>query len=178
MIDPRAFLRSLFDAAIAAAVPAKVVPAHLPTPPKGRTIVLGAGKASAAMAQAVEDHWPGPLDGLVVTRYGHAVPCQRIEIVEAAHPVPDAAGATPPRRILELAAGAGPDDLVLCLISGGGSALLALPAEGLTLRRQAGGQPRAARLRRRHRRDEHGAQAPLGDQGRPARRRRLSGRAW
>ena len=108
-------------------------PAHLPAPPKGRTIVLGAGKASAAMAKAVEDHWPGPLEGLVVTRYGHAVPCKRIEIVEAAHPVPDAAGEAAARRILDLALGAGPDDLVLCLISGGGSALLTLPSEGLTL---------------------------------------------
>jgi hydroxypyruvate reductase len=85
------------------------------------------------MARAVEEHWPGPLEGLVVTRYGHAVPCERIEIVEAAHPVPDAAGEAAARRILELARGAGPDDLVLCLISGGGSALLALPADGLTL---------------------------------------------
>lgn len=123
----------MFDAAVEAALPARIVPAHLPTPPEGRTIVLGAGKASAAMARAVEDHWPGPLEGLVVTRYGHAVPCKRIEIVEAAHPVPDAAGRAAAGRILELARGAGPDDLVLCLISGGGSALLALPAEGLTL---------------------------------------------
>jgi hydroxypyruvate reductase len=123
----------MFDAAVAAALPARIVPPHLPAPPQGRTIVLGAGKASAAMAKAVEDNWPGPLEGLVVTRYGHAVPCQRIEIVEAAHPVPDAAGEAAARRILELARGAGPDDLVLCLISGGGSALLALPAEGLAL---------------------------------------------
>ena len=78
----------MFDAAVAAALPARIVPRHLPAPPRGRTIVLGAGKASAAMAKAVEDHWPGPLEGLVVTRYGHAVPCARIEIVEAAHPVP------------------------------------------------------------------------------------------
>ena len=109
------------------------MPPHLPPPPKGRTIVLGAGKASAAMARAVEDNWPGPLSGLVVTRYGHGVPCQRIEIVEAAHPVPDAPAQDAARRILELAASAGPDDLVLCLISGGGSALLALPADGITL---------------------------------------------
>ncbi len=131
----RAFLRALFDRAIAAALPARVVPAHLPRPPKGRTIVLGAGKASAAMARAVEDNWPkdAPLSGLVVTRYGHGVPCSRIEIVEASHPVPDAAGANAARRILDLAKNAGPDDLVLCLISGGGSALLALPADGLTL---------------------------------------------
>jgi len=131
--DERTFLRALFDAAIAAADPAKVVPTHLPPPPKGRTIVLGAGKASAAMAKAVEDNWPGELSGLVVTRYGHAVPCQRIEIVEAAHPVPDEAGRAAARRILDLAKTAGPDDLVLCLISGGGSALSALPAEGITL---------------------------------------------
>ena len=123
----------MFDAAVAAALPARTVPGHLPAPPKGRTIVLGAGKASAAMAKAVEDHWPGPLGGLVVTRYGHSVPCKRIQIVEAAHPVPDAAGEAAARRILDLALGAGPDDLVLCLISGGGSALLTLPSEGLTL---------------------------------------------
>jgi len=128
-----ALLRAMLDAAIAAALPDRIVPAHLPPPPKGRTIVLGAGKASAAMAKAVEDHWPGPLEGLVVTRYDHAVPCRRIEIVEAAHPVPDAAGRAAAERILALARSAGPDDLVLCLISGGGSSLLALPAEGLTL---------------------------------------------
>jgi hydroxypyruvate reductase len=133
IVDQRAFLRSLFDAAVAAALPDKIVPRHLPKPPKGRTIVLGAGKASAAMAKAVEDHWPGPIEGLVVTRYGHAVACRRIGIVEASHPVPDAAGEAAARRILALAKGAGPDDLVLCLISGGGSALLALPADGLTL---------------------------------------------
>jgi hydroxypyruvate reductase len=131
---PRDLLRAMFDAAVAAALPARIVPPHLPPPPpKGRTIVLGAGKASAAMAKAVEDNWPGELQGLVVTRYGHGVPCRRIGIVEAAHPVPDAAGSKAAERILELAHGAGPDDLVLCLISGGGSALLALPAEGLKL---------------------------------------------
>ena len=131
----RTLLQSLFAAAVDAALPSRVVPSHLPPPPKGRTIVLGAGKASAAMAKAVEDHWPAgaPLSGLVVTRYGHGVPCRSIEIVEAAHPVPDAAGADAARRILALAQSAGPDDLVLCLISGGGSALLALPAPGLTL---------------------------------------------
>jgi hydroxypyruvate reductase len=131
--DPRALLRAMFDAAIAAALPERIVPPHLPHPPKGRTIVLGAGKASAAMAKAVEDHWPAPIEGLVVTRYGHAVPCDRVEIVEASHPVPDEAGRAAAGRILELARSAGPDDLVLCLISGGGSALLALPAPGLTL---------------------------------------------
>src|SRR5215218_4793788 len=130
---PRDLLRAMFDAAVEAALPGRIVPRHLPPPPEGRTIVLGAGKASAAMAKAVEEHWPGPLEGLVVTRYGHAVPCERIEIVEAAHPVPDAAGRAAAERILGLARTAGPDDLVLCLISGGGSALLALPATGLEL---------------------------------------------
>jgi len=131
--DPRTLLRRMFDAAIAAAQPALCVPPHLPPPPKGRLIVLGAGKASAAMARAVEGAWPGPLEGLVVTRYGYAVACQRIEIVEAAHPTPDAAGLAAARRILALAEAAGPDDAVLCLISGGGSALLPLPLDGLTL---------------------------------------------
>lgn len=131
--DPRAFLTDLFDAAVAAAAPEKVLPPHLPDPPRGRTIVIGAGKASAAMARAVEDHWPGPLEGIVVTRTGHGVPCERTEIVEASHPVPDERGYDAARRILALAGEAGPDDLVLCLISGGGSALLTLPAPGLTL---------------------------------------------
>ncbi len=124
---------SLFDAALAAADPARCVAPHLPSPPKGRTIVVGAGKAAAKMARAVEDHWPGPLMGLVVTRYGHGVPCDRIEVVEAAHPVPDAAGQRAAARILEMVQGLSADDLVLCLISGGGSALLALPAPGLSL---------------------------------------------
>jgi len=132
-LEPRHVLRSMFDAAIAAAQPALCVPSHLPPPPKGRFIVIGAGKASAAMARAVEDHWPGPLEGLVVTRYGYAVPCSRIEIVEANHPVPDAAGLRAAQRILALARSAGPDDTVLCLISGGGSALLPLPLDGLSL---------------------------------------------
>jgi len=109
------------------------IPRFLPAPPRGRTIVIGAGKASAAMAQALEAHWPGALAGLVVTRYGYAVPCARIEIVEAAHPVPDAAGLAAAGRILDAVQGLGPDDLVICLISGGGSALLALPGAGLTL---------------------------------------------
>jgi hydroxypyruvate reductase len=123
----------MFEAAIAAAQPAVAIPPHLPQAPKGRFIVIGAGKASAAMAKAVEDVWTGPLEGLVVTRYGYAVPCQRIEIIEAAHPVPDANGEIAARRIRDIVAGAGPDDLVLALISGGGSSLLALPAEGITL---------------------------------------------
>jgi hydroxypyruvate reductase len=130
---PLELLRALFDAAIASAQPAVVVPPHLPEPPAGRLIVIGAGKASAAMARAVEDHWSGPLEGLVVTRYGYAVPCERIEIVEAAHPVPDAAGLEAGQRMHALVSGLTPDDLVLCLMSGGGSALLPAPAPGLTL---------------------------------------------
>lgn len=127
------FLRRLFAAATAAADPAHCVPAHLPAERSGRLIVVGAGKASAAMARALEDHWPGPLEGLVVTRYGFAVPCSRIEIVEAAHPVPDTAGQVAALRILERVSGLGPDDHVLALISGGGSALLAAPAAGIVL---------------------------------------------
>jgi hydroxypyruvate reductase len=132
-MSPREFLRSLFDAALAAADPVRCVAPNLPPPPKGRTIVVGAGKAAAKMAHAVEAHWPGPLAGLVVTRYGHGVPCARIEVIEAAHPVPDAAGQQAAARILGMVQGLTSDDLVLCLISGGGSALLALPAPGLTL---------------------------------------------
>ena len=131
--SPPSLLRALFDAAIAAAQPALCVPPHLPAPPKGRLVVVGAGKASAAMARAVEDHWPGPLSGLVVTRYGYRVPCERIEVVEAAHPVPDAAGEVAARRMLALVQGLTADDLVLCLISGGGSSLLPLALPGLTL---------------------------------------------
>ncbi len=132
-LDPQALLRRMFDAAVASAQPALCLPAHLPTPPKGRTIVIGAGKASAAMAQALEAHWPGPLEGIVVTRYGYEVPCQRIEIVQAAHPVPDAAGVDAARRILRAVENLTPDDLVIALISGGGSSLLVAPAPGLTL---------------------------------------------
>jgi hydroxypyruvate reductase len=131
--DDRDILRRLFAAAIGAVDPLTILAPHLPSPPKGRTIVLGAGKAAAAMAKAVEDHWPGALSGLVVTRYGHGLPCQRIEVVEASHPVPDAAGQQAARRILAMAGGLTKDDLVLCLISGGASALLAIPGEGLTL---------------------------------------------
>jgi len=132
-MQPTQLLRAMFDAAVARAMPDKCVPPFLPQPPKGRTIVVGAGKAAATMARAVEDHWQGELSGLVVTRYGHHVPCRRIEVVEAAHPVPDIAGREAAERILKMVQGLSADDLVLCLISGGGSALLALPAPGLTL---------------------------------------------
>jgi glycerate 2-kinase len=130
---PQVLLRQMFDAAIASAQPSLCVPPHLPAPPRGRLIVVGAGKASAAMARVVEEHWSGPLSGLVVTRYGYAVPCERIDIVEAAHPVPDEAGMHAAERMLERVGALHEDDLVLCLISGGGSALLPLPAPGLKL---------------------------------------------
>lgn len=132
-IDHRLQLCSLFDAAVAAAQPALCLPPHLPTRPKGRTIVIGAGKASAAMARALEDHWDGPLEGLVITRYGYEVACERIQIVQAAHPVPDAAGLRATQRIQELVSGLTADDLVIALISGGGSSLLVAPGDGLTL---------------------------------------------
>jgi len=132
-LDPRTLLRRMFDAAIASAQPALCLPPHLPAPPTGRTIVVGAGKASAAMAQALERHWPGPLEGLVVTRYGYAQPCTRIEIAQAAHPVPDEAGLLASRRIAQKVTGLTADDLVIALVSGGGSALLVAPAPGLTL---------------------------------------------
>lgn len=135
--DPRQLLRALFDAALAAAAPETVLPPFVAAlraqAPRGRTIVVGAGKAAAAMARAVETHWPGELSGIVVTRYGHGVTCERIEVVEAAHPVPDAAGAGAARRVLESVRGLSEDDLVICLLSGGGSALLALPADGVGL---------------------------------------------
>ena len=137
---PREFLETLFRAAVTRAMPLHNTAASLPEPPKGRTIVIGAGKAGGSMAQAVEAFWPpdAPLQGLVVTRYHHTPPrpeglVQRIELVEAAHPVPDAAGLLAAQRILAMVQGLTPDDLVLCLISGGGSALLTLPADGLTL---------------------------------------------
>jgi len=131
--EPRALLQAMFHAAIEAAQPSHCIPPHLTPAPRGRLIVIGAGKASAAMAQAVEQHWPGPLSGLVVTRYGYGVPCERIEIVEAAHPVPDQAGMAAAQRMLALVGHLSPEDTVLCLISGGGSALLALPLPGVTL---------------------------------------------
>lgn len=142
---PRAFLEHLYQAAVLRALPLHNTAAHLPAPPKGRTIVIGAGKAGGSMAQAVEALWPAdaPLEGLVVTRYHHIPPRpaglpKRIEIVEAAHPVPDAAGLEAAQRILQMVQGLTKDDLVLCLISGGGSALLTLPAEGLSLEDKQG----------------------------------------
>src|SRR5258706_6092998 len=129
----RELLMSLFRAAVQGADPMRNVPPHLPPVPRGRTLVIGAGKASAEMARAVEANWKHRLEGLVVTRYGHKVPTTQIEIVESAHPVPDEAGRDAAARMLRLVRDLSPEDLVLCLISGGGSALLPLPAEGLTL---------------------------------------------
>jgi len=133
ILDERRLLRRMFDAAVESAQPAHALPSCLPDPPRGRTVVVGAGKASAAMARALEEHWRGALRGIVVTRYGHAVPCERIDVVEAAHPVPDAAGVDAARRVLAAVAGLSRDDLVIALISGGGSALLTLPAQGVSL---------------------------------------------
>jgi hydroxypyruvate reductase len=131
--DPRALLRALFDAAVAAADPWLTVAKHLPEPPKGRTIVVGAGKAGGTMAAAVEANWQGPLEGLVVTRAGHGAPTRQIRVVEGGHPQPDAAGVAAAREILSKVQGLTRDDLVLGLFSGGGSALLSLPAVGITL---------------------------------------------
>ncbi len=130
--DPENFLRSCFDLAVAAADPMKTIPAALPVRPKGRVVVIGAGKASARMAEAVEHIW-GPCEGLVITRYGYGRPTQGVEIVEAAHPVSDDAGIQATKRMLDLLQGLGPNDLVLALISGGGSSLLCAPPEGMDL---------------------------------------------
>jgi len=129
----KALLKQMFDDAVTAASPATCLPPHLPDPPRGRTVVVGAGKAACSMARAVEQQWHAPLSGLVVTRYGHGLPLEHIEIVEAGHPMPDDAGQRAAARMLELVSDLGADDLVLCLISGGGSALLSLPARGLSL---------------------------------------------
>ncbi|MEG3619543.1 glycerate kinase [Magnetovibrio sp. PR-2] len=133
MPKPQELLERMFQAAVKAAQPSQCVPAHVPQSPKGRTVVVGAGKASAAMAHALEQAWDGPLSGLVVTRTGYGIPTQRIEVVEASHPVPDQAGVEASGRILDLVSNLTSDDLVICLISGGGSALMSLPAPGITL---------------------------------------------
>ena len=132
----RRLLLDSFQAAVAAADPARTVPPHLPAPPRGRTLVVGGGKAAASMAAAVEAHWPAgaPLSGLVVTRYQHSLPTQRIEVIEASHPLPDGRGEAAALRMLDLASQLGQDDLLLVLISGGGSSLLAAPVAGVTLK--------------------------------------------
>ncbi|MBD2836807.1 glycerate kinase [Pseudomonas sp. JM0905a] len=133
-LDPKAFLRDLFATAIAAAHPRQVLADHLPADRSGRVIVIGAGKAAAAMAEVIEREWQGEISGLVVTRYDHGADCKKIEVVEAAHPVPDAAGLETAQRVLKLVSGLQESDRVIFLLSGGGSSLLALPAEGLTLK--------------------------------------------
>lgn len=133
MDNPKAFLTSLYQAAVAAADPLTGLRAHLPSPPRGRTVVIGAGKGAAQMAQALETLWPGPLQGLVVTRYGHAAPCKTIEVLEAAHPVPDAAGLQAAERLMAAVQGLTAEDLVIALICGGGSALLPAPPAGFGL---------------------------------------------
>ena len=132
-MDPKELLIQSFHAAVAAADPLKILPRHLPAPPSGRTLVIGAGKAGASMALAAERHWPAgaSLEGVVITRHGHGLPTKRIEVIEAGHPVPDEAGEAGAREILRRVKSLGPDDLLLALISGGGSALLSLPAEGV-----------------------------------------------
>ncbi len=125
-------VKAMFNAAVQQALPLNTMPAHMPKPPRGRTIVVGAGKASAAMAQVFEQNWQAPLEGLIVTRYGHGVPCTKIEIVEASHPVPDDAGTKAAARMLQMVQGLSSDDLVVALISGGGSALLSLPVDGVS----------------------------------------------
>ncbi len=132
----RALLTDLFNAALRAADPLDTIAAHLPPAPKGRTVVIGAGKAAARMAQGVEKRWHGPLAGVVVTRYGHGAPTRQVEVIEAGHPVPDAASETAAQRMLDAVRGLGPDDMVLCLMSGGGSALMSLPAAGITLQQK------------------------------------------
>ncbi|MBS0601901.1 MAG: glycerate kinase, partial [Proteobacteria bacterium] len=131
--SPAGLLRTLFDAAVAAAQPALSLAAFLPEAPRGRTVVIGAGKAATTMAQALDAAWPAALSGVVVTRHGQRQPCRRIEVLEAAHPVPDAHSVAAAARMLDAVRGLGADDLVICLISGGGSALLVQPAAGLTL---------------------------------------------
>ena len=132
--EPRQFLLDLYASAVDAVSAEKCLPAYLPQPSKlGRTLVIGAGKGAAAMAKAVEDNWPGTITGLVVTRYGHGVACKQIEVIEAAHPVPDEAGRQAATRILQMVQGLTENDVVLCLISGGGSSLLALPSVGISL---------------------------------------------
>ncbi|ODA66275.1 Hydroxypyruvate reductase [Methyloligella halotolerans] len=132
-MTPQELLKSMFAAAVEAASPAVCVPPPSAVAAEGQDVVIGAGKAGGAMAKAVEDHWDGPLEGLVVTRYAHGLPTDKIEVIEAGHPVPDSAGREAATRILKMVEGLTEDDLVLCLISGGGSALLAMPAEGVSL---------------------------------------------
>jgi glycerate 2-kinase len=136
--SPEGLLRALFAAAVDRALPERCLPAYLPEPPAGRTVVVGAGKAAASMARALEAHWTGPLEGVVVTRRGHALPCRHIDVLEAGHPVPDEGSVHGARRLMEAVTGLDPDDLVICLLSGGGSALLSALPPGVTLEEEQG----------------------------------------
>jgi len=133
MFEPRQILRSLFDTAVAAAAPENCMRAWVPVKPGGRVIVIGAGKAAASMAKELEGQWSGPLEGRVIVPYGHGADCRWIEVIEASHPVPDEAGVAASADILESVSGLSADDTVVCLISGGGSSLLCLPATGVSL---------------------------------------------
>ena len=172
----RGLLRRMFDAAVASADPGAAVLRHLPEKPKGRCVVIGAGKAAVAMAAALDAAWRDvDLGGVVVTRHGQRAPAGRIEVLEASHPMPDAMSEQAGRKILAAVQGLTADDLVVALMSGGGSSLMVLPADGMTLGRQARRQQKPAFERRQHRRDERGAKASLGHQGRAAGAGRVSG---
>ena len=148
MDDPRDILTALFDAAVAAADPEAALAPALPDPPKGRTVVIGAGKGAAQLGRAFEKLWPGAFDGVIVTRYGYAAPCERLKVMEAAHPVPDAAGLAGAEALMSAVSGLGEDDLVIALVTGGGSALLPAPPGPLRARGRGGAQPCAPVLRR------------------------------
>ena len=171
-IEPVPFFSSLFDAAVEVAQPEKTIHRYLPEKPKGRLIVVGGGKASAQMGRAFEDAWMErhgeAVEGVIVTRYGYACECLNLEVLEAAHPVPDKAGFEGAMRLLETVSNLTEDDLVVALVSGGGSALLPCPPEGLTLADEIAGQRGFACFRRSDFRDEYGAQARIWNKGRTA----------
>ena len=179
MTDRRPLLRAIYDAAVAAAHPDVVLASHLRPVPKGKVICLAAGKGAAAMAAAAERHYldaleldPSRLTGIATTRHGHGVPTRRIKVIEAGHPVPDEAGLKGADDSLKLAAQATADDLLLVLLSGGGSANWIAPVDGITLCAEAAGDPRAAAFGRADRRDQYRPKTSVADQGRPSRARR------
>ena len=166
MTDTRTFLRILFDAAVAAASPAACMPLWLEDRPTGNVIVVGAGKAAASMAAIIEQQWAEPLHGLVIVPDGHTAECDHIEVVEASHPVPDERGVTATRRILDLVSNLSGDDTVVCLLSGGGSALLCAPASGITLDKKKNEDHRVTRERRTDLRNQPGTAGNVGGQRR------------
>ena len=177
-LDSKAFLTSIFEAAVAAADPERTVRNHLPAKPKGRTIVIGAGKGSAQMAAAFEKAWDGPIEGLVVTRYGYAAPCERIEIIEAAHPVPDEAGLTASKRLLEKVSGLTAERSRRCADLGRRLGAAAVAGAGTDARRRDRRQRGAARFRRADRGDEYDPQACLDESRADASRRLLIRQRW